>query len=116
MLRLFIQTLMLSCYKTNVVQYETWNQDPATKVSGLQINAVQRQYNGGSGKKFLSKYDETMWADTENYFSSFSDIKFDIDIRFFNAAEHFISILVRIFHIVKDGKKVKTLMMEKNGI
>ena len=101
MLRLFILFLtliMLSCYKTNVVQYETWNQDPATKVSGLQINAVQRQYNGGSGKKFLSKYDETMWADTENYFSSFSDIKFDIDIRFFNAAEHFIS----FFNIGKD--------------
>ena len=101
MLRLFIlflSLIMLSCYKTNVVQYETWNQDPATKVSGLQINAVQRQYNGGSGKKFLSKYDETMWADTENYFSSFSDIKFDIDIRFFNAAEHFIS----FFNIGKD--------------
>ena len=53
-----------------------------------------------------------MWADTENYFSSFYDIKFDIDIRFFDAAEHFIS----SFNIVKDGKKVKTLMMEKNGI
>ena len=83
--------LMFSCLKTDIKQYETWNQDPATKVSGLQINAVQSQYNAHSGKKFLSKYDETMWADTENYFSSFSDIKFDIDIRFFNAAEHFIS-------------------------
>lgn len=101
MLRLFIVfscLVMISCYKTNVVQYETWNQDPTTKVSGLQINAVQRQYNVVSGKKFLSKYDETMWADTENYFSSFSDIKFDIDIRFFNAAEHFIS----FFNIGKD--------------
>ena len=101
MLRLFILSLclsMFSCYKADIVQYQTWNQDPATKVSGLQINAVQRQYNGGSGKKFLSKYDETMWADTENYFSSFSDIKFDIDIRFFNAAEHFIS----FFNIGKD--------------
>ena len=29
---------MFSCYKTDVVQYQTWNQDPATKVSGLQIN------------------------------------------------------------------------------
>ena len=79
MLRLFIlflSLIMLSCYKTNVVQYETWNQDPATKVSGLQINAVQRQYNVVSGKKFLSKYDETMWADTENYYSDFSDIQF----------------------------------------
>ena len=101
MLRLFILSLclsMFSCYKADIVQYQTWNQDPATKVSGLQINAVQRQNNGGSGKKFLSKYDETMWADTENYFSSFSDIKFDIDIRFFNAAEHFIS----FFNIGKD--------------
>ena len=88
---MFSCLVMISCYKTNVVQYETWNQDPTTKVSGLQINAIQRQYNVVSGKKFLSKYDETMWADTENYFSSFSDIKFDIDIRFFNAAEHFIS-------------------------
>ena len=83
--------LMFSCLKTDIKQYETWNQDPATKVSGLQINAIQSQYNAPSGKKFLSKYDETMWADTENYFSSFSDIKFDIDIRFFNAGEHFIS-------------------------
>ena len=101
MLRLFILSLclsMFSCYKADIVQYQTWNQDPATKVSGLQINAVQRQYNVVSGKKFLSKYDETMWADTENYFSSFSDIKFDIDIRFFNAAEHFIS----FFNIGKD--------------
>ena len=101
MLRLFILSLclsMFSCYKADIVQYQTWNQDPATKVSGLQINAVQRQNNGGSGKKFLSKYDETMWADTENYFSSFSDIKFDIDIRFFNVAEHFIS----FFNIGKD--------------
>ena len=101
MLKLFIVFLcaiLFSCYKTNVVQYETWNQDPTTKVSGLQINAVQRQYNVVSGKKFLSKYDETMWADTENYFSSFSDIKFDIDIRFFNAGQHFIS----FFNIDKD--------------
>ena len=88
---MFLCILMFSCFKTDIKQYETWNQDPATKVSGLQINAVQSQYNAPSGKKFLSKYDETMWADTENYFSSFSDIKFDIDIRFFNAAEHFIS-------------------------
>ena len=44
--------IFFSCYKTNVVQYETWNQDPASKACGLQINAVQRQYNGGSGKNF----------------------------------------------------------------
>ena len=94
MKKLFVMSLciiMSSCFKTEIVQYGTWNQDPATKVSGLQINSIPRQYNVFSGKKFLSKYDETMWADTENYFSNFSDIKFDIDIRFFNAGEHFIS-------------------------
>ena len=91
MLKLFIVflcSILFSCYKTNVVQYETWNQDPATKVSGLQINAIQSQYNAPSGKKFLSKYDETMWADTENYYSDFSDIKFEfhgpVFISFFN--------------------------------
>ena len=83
--------LMFSCFKTDTKQYETWNQNPVTKVSGLQINAIQAQNFKPNGKKFLSKYDETMWADTENYFSSFSDIKFDIDIRFFNAGQHFIS-------------------------
>ena len=66
---------MFSCYKTDVVQYQTWNQDPATK--GLQINAVQRQNNGGSGKKFFLN----MMKQCGRYrkLSSFSDIKFDID-------------------------------------
>ncbi len=73
---------MFSCFKADIKQYDTWNLDPAEKVSGLQINSIQRS-NSPNGNKFLSKYDETMWADTENYFSSFSDIKFDIDIRIF---------------------------------
>ena len=79
MLRLFILFLclsMFSCYKTNVVQYETWNQDPFTKASGYQVNLLPRQYNSFSGARFLSKYDDTMWTDTENYYSNFSDIKF----------------------------------------
>ena len=83
--------LLSSCFKTDIRQYETWNLDPFTKVSGYQVNRLPRQYNVFNAGVFLNKYDETMWADTENYFSSFSDIKFDIDIRFFNAAEHFIS-------------------------
>ena len=83
--------LLSSCFKTDIRQYETWNLDPFTKVSGYQVNRLQRQYNVFRPGLFLNKYDETMWADTENYFSSFSDIKFDIDIRFFNAAQHFIS-------------------------
>ena len=81
MLRLFILFLclsMFSCYKTNVVQYETWNQDPFTKASGYQVNLLPRQYNSFSGARFLSKYDDTMWTDTENYYSNFSDIKFKL--------------------------------------
>tara|TARA_Y100000022_G_scaffold184472_1_gene179529 strand:+ start:419 stop:712 length:294 start_codon:yes stop_codon:yes gene_type:complete len=69
--------ILFSCYKTNVVQYDTWNQDPFTKASGYQVNRLVRQYNSFSGARFLSKNDETMWADTKNYFSNFSDIKFD---------------------------------------
>ena len=91
MLRLFILFLCLSifsCYKADVVQYQTWNLDPITKVSGLQVNRLQRQYNVFYGNRFLSKYDETMWADTENYYSDFSDIKFErsgpVFISFFN--------------------------------
>ena len=91
MLRLFILFLCLftfSCYKTDIVQYHTWNLDPMTKVSGLQVNRLQRQYNSFYGNRFLSKYDETMWADTENYYSEFSDIKFErsgpVFISFFN--------------------------------
>jgi len=69
--------IIISCYKTDVVQYETWNQDPFTKASGYQVNRLPRQYNSFSGARFLSKYDDTMWADTENYYSDFSDIKFE---------------------------------------
>ena len=69
--------IIISCYKTDVVQYQTWNLDPITKVSGLQVNRLSRQYNVFYGNNFLSKYDDTMWADTENYYSNFSDIKFE---------------------------------------
>ena len=85
---LFLCLLMLSCYKTDVLQYQTWNLDPMTKVSGLQVNRLQRQYNAFYGNRFLSKYDESIWADTENYYSDFSDIKFErsgpVFISFFN--------------------------------
>ena len=58
-----------SCFKTDVRQYESWNQDPFTKTSGYQVNRLPKQYNSFSGARFLSKYDDTMWADTENYYS-----------------------------------------------
>ena len=81
-------TIMFSCFKTEIVQYETWNRNPVTKESGLQVNSIQAQNFKFDGGKFLYKYDETMWADTENYFSSFFDIKFEgngpVFISFFN--------------------------------
>ena len=81
-------TIIFSCFKTEIVQYETWNRNPLTKESGLQVNSIQAQNFKFDGGKFLYKYDETMWADTENYFSSFSDIKFEgtgpVFISFFN--------------------------------
>ncbi len=80
--------LMSSCYKADVVQYQSWNSDPFTKASGYQVNRLPRQYNSFSGARFLSKYDDTMWADIENYYSNFSDIKFErhgpVFISFFN--------------------------------
>ena len=80
--------LLASCFKTDIMQYETWNQDPFTKASGFQVNRLQRQYNVFSGNRFLSKHDDTMWADKENYYSAFSDIKFErhgpVFISFFN--------------------------------
>ena len=80
--------LLSSCFKTDIRQYETWNLDPYTKVSGYQVNRLQRQYNVFRPGIFLNKYDETMWADTDNYYSDFSDIKFEfhgpVFISFFN--------------------------------
>jgi len=80
--------LLSSCFKTDIRQYETWNLDPFTKVSGYQVNRLPRQYNVFNAGIFLNKYDETMWADTDNYYSDFSDIKFEfhgpVFISFFN--------------------------------
>ena len=87
MLRLFILFLclsMFSCYKADIVQYGSANTDPATFASGQQLPTRQSNYTtfcnpatlGRKGCKFLSKYDGTMWADTENYYSDFSDIQF----------------------------------------
>ena len=98
----------MSCYKTDVVQYQTWNLDPVTKVSGMQVNHVPRQYTVFYGNRFLSKHDETIWADTENYYSDFSDIKFE---RMAQYLYHSLT-LIMTFHIVKDGKKRKIFMME----
>ena len=84
----FMCIIIFSCIKTDIIQHDSWNQDPFTKASGYQVNRLSRSYNTFSGNIFLSKYDETMWADTENYYGNFSDIKFELHgpvfISFFN--------------------------------
>ena len=81
---------MSSCFKTEIVQYGTANTDPYTFASGQQLPTASRNYTkfcnpngwGRKGCKFLSKYDDTIWADAENYYSEFSDIKFLNDVYF----------------------------------
>ena len=93
MLRLFILfscLLTFSCFKTEIVQYGNANTDPVIFASGQQLPTASRNYtkfcnpNGWGRKtcKFLSKYDGTIWADPENYYSEFSDIKFLNDVYF----------------------------------
>ena len=98
-------TIIFSCFKTEIVQYETWNRNPLTKESGLQVNSIQAQNFKFDGGKFLFKYDETMWADTENYFSSLSDIKFE------NAGSGF---FISFFNIDKDVSYCKGWKKEEN--
>ncbi|MFL2603483.1 MAG: hypothetical protein ACJ0PP_00940 [Flavobacteriaceae bacterium] len=97
--KLFLTVLclsMFSCHKTDVIQSQTANTDPAIFANGQQLPTRPRSYLNYCGApkacKFLFKYDDTFWADTENYYSEFSDI------RFLNYAAHFIS----FFNIGKD--------------
>ena len=57
--------------------------------------------NGNSRKfcRFLDKYDGTIWADAENYYSDFSDINFQIIPILYPSL-----ILIILLHIVKGGK------------
>ena len=93
MKKLFVMSLCIiifSCFKTDIKQYETWNQDPATFASGQQLPTKPSNLTyfcnpaglGRKGCKFLSKYDGTIWADKENYYSDFSDIQF-LNIAYF---------------------------------
>ena len=95
MKKIFLASLCLihfTCYKTDVIQHGTANLDPRQWASGGQINSLSQQYNvfcgGVKTCKFLYKYDDSMWADTDNYYSDFSDIKFKrggpVFISFFN--------------------------------
>jgi len=85
-----LSVLIFSCLKADIVQYNTKNTDPATFASGQQLPVATRSYTnfcnpngwGRKGCEFLAKYDGTFWADTENYYSDFSDIQFLNDIYF----------------------------------
>ena len=71
----FLCLVMFSCFKAEVIQYSSKNVDPATFASGQQLPTKPKNYTyfcnpaglGRKGCKFLSKYDGTMWADTENH-------------------------------------------------
>ena len=93
MSRFFVLNLSLiitCCYRTDIVQYGSANTDPATFASGQQLPTKTKDLTyfcnpaglGRKGCKFLSKYDGTIWADTENYYSNFSDIQF-LNIAYF---------------------------------
>ena len=78
MKKIFVASLCLihfTCYKTDVIQHGTANLDPRQWASGGQITSLSQQYNvfcgGVKTCKFLYKYDDSMWADTDNYYSEF---------------------------------------------
>ena len=94
-LLLILVFILFSCSESDkgVEHPEFGEQDYATDASGLQypgLDPPSYQYCGpGWGRKFcrfLTKYDETSWADTENYYSDFSDVRFS---RFYD--QYFIS-------------------------
>ena len=87
--------MLLTCFKSEIVQYETANQDPFTFNTGQQLTSLANSNTDfcvvPKACKFLFKYDGTIWADSENYYSDFSDIKFlniGYFISFFNLDNH----------------------------
>ena len=86
LLLIILFLFIFSCFKTYIVQYDTKNTNPPKDVSGLQYHALGRNddraliFNPATlGRKFfrfLRKYGGTISADSENYFSDFSDVKF----------------------------------------
>ncbi len=87
--------VLFSCSKSYepLVHPESGELEFATDAAGLQYPGLDpfKIYCGpGWGAKFcrfLTRYDGTMWADADNYYSDFSDIKFEK----FSSGLHFIS-------------------------
>ena len=87
---------LFACSEGDIEPFEPGSQgtDIATDASGRQYDLDPSViYCGpGWGRKFcrfLRKYDQTVWADAENYYSDFSDIKFSN----FSGNQYFISFL-----------------------
>ena len=90
--------MLFSCFKIDIVQFEKKNKLAPRDASGLQYGGLGGMTDtsivcnpatlGRKFCRFLRKYDNTFWADTENYYSDFSDIKFErsgpVFISFFN--------------------------------
>ena len=87
--------VLFTCSKSDkeIEHPEFGEQVYATDASGLQypgLDPYKIYCSGGWGRKFcrfLGKYDGTIWADANNYYSDFSDIKFSN----FNGDPYFIS-------------------------
>ena len=97
---LFLLFVMFSCVNNDEEQSEYARQVIIPEENGGAIDASGVHYpfldpgviycNHGWGRKFcrfLSKHDGTIWADAENYYSDFSDIK----LSKFTGNEYFIS-------------------------
>ena len=87
-LLLFLFFVVFSCMKSEVTQHWYENKNAAVDAQGLVyyfLDQSRLDYcSGGSRKfcRFLDKYDGTIWADAENYYSDFSDIKFSNNLYF----------------------------------
>ena len=84
---------LFSCMKSEITQHWYENKNAAVDAQGLVyyfLDQSRLDYCAGRSRKFcrfLDKYDGTIWADAENYYSDFSDIKFSNNpyfISFFN--------------------------------
>ncbi|WP_420316083.1 hypothetical protein [Ekhidna sp.] len=78
---LFLFFVLFSCEEKDTINFEYGQKEYVYDRSGKQYDLDPNKiYCGpGFGRKFcrfLYKYEETIWADAENYYSDFSDIKF----------------------------------------
>lgn len=89
---ILLSFFMFSCFKSDIVQNIDSNTDPRIDANGINYMFLSADYTkfceGRKNCFFLKKNDGTIWADTDNYYSDFSDIKFSL---FQYDGQHFIS-------------------------